>query len=212
MARIKRQRTMKMIRKAADLHRLQPGWYFGRGLSIDGEAIGYAIWFIKTAETEGVWKSNVFPRVEGGVRVDLIQDGHEIEISIDPDGTCSISHEYMGESLVTEDELTFTDTAALLRASAKRVCTSEHLAHTISTSKRTGLAPKPASRLPMVASLSSGKIVRWVGLGASQSIFEVSMPLSRRSPQFFGGSTTQMRHGMSIGTSKSAKGTRTLVM
>lgn len=201
------RRLAKMARKTAEFHQLRAGWYFGRGNKISSDAIGYAIFLLKLANAEGLWRCNVFPRVEGGVRIDFVQSGHEIEVSIDSDGVCSIAHDVGEDTIASDDELTFGQAAILLRTGAKKVCISEQFTPSTSTTKRVDSVQWPVSHPVMAAFLSSAKNVQLVSRDRSIRISEGITQKSRPTRQFFGESTPRISLQMSIGSSSRAQRT-----
>jgi hypothetical protein len=207
-----RRRLTRVIKKAAELHKIRAGWYFGSGEPISPEAIGRAIYLIKLAHENGLWRSNVFPRAEGGVRIDFIQQGHEVEVSIGADTLCSATHDIGNETIASADEVPFDDAAAFLKTSARTVCSSEHSTQTTSTTKKADSVQLPASHGGMAVfqlSVSNAHLINRAHFTAT------SAPITRssaRTRRFFGGSTLETSPRTLIGASSKAQGTLTSAM
>jgi hypothetical protein len=204
----RRERLNRIIKKAAEFHRIGPGWYFGRGERISAEAIGYAIFFVKLAFDSGLWRSNVFPRVDGGVRIDFIHAEHTIELSIESAGAISIEHTLGEDAAPSLDELTIGEAVLSLRAIARQACTSESSTPDTSTTKRIESLQKPAIRLLATdAYLSSANSVPTVSLGHLPIISAGSTPQLHQTRRFSGGSRPPINQQTLLGTSSPRRAT-----
>ena len=174
------------IKKTASFHFLMAGWYFERGNSISNNAIENAINFVKLAAINGLWQSNVFPREEGGVQVELYAGEHEVEIAIEPNGTSAITYDFEGDQKLEAEGLSFSQAMSTLRTVAKEICTFEQFTRSTSTSTNVDLVLLHASLQVTVASQFSSSNVAKAIRAQSASTSEYFTKISLQSHQFFG--------------------------
>ncbi|TAM17192.1 MAG: hypothetical protein EPN62_20045 [Candidimonas sp.] len=174
------------IKKAASFHFLMAGWYFERGSSISNDAIENSINFVKLAASNELWQSNVFPREEGGVQVELYAGEHEVEIAIEPNGISAITYDFEGDQRFEAEGLSFLEAMSTLRTIAKKICTSEQFTRNTLTSTNIDSVLSHASLQAMVASQSSSSNVAKSIQARSASISENFTKISPQSRQFFG--------------------------
>ena len=202
-------RLKKTIEKAAEFHLLSPGWYFGRGEAISVDAIESAINLVKLAAENGLWKSNVFPRVEGGVQVSLHEGEHEIEIAINPDTRCEIVYECDNELVIDSEEIFFYQALPKLREIA-RICTSEQSTPNILTRNVASSILSHANPQQMVVYLSSASNAQRENLDLSASIFGSSTKTNLQTQRFFGASAKTIYPLTQAASLRTAQGTLTL--
>lgn len=189
-SRRKADLLQRLIAKVAELHLLQPGWYFGRGQKIEARAISASTHLIRVAVSEGIYNVSVFPRVEGGVRLDLRRDSHDIEIDVETDGSFAFLHERAGEAVTSVDELSLASVVHLLRNTARRICTFELSIQSTTTTRKSVLVLSPASPRATVFPFSWSR-AEWTHPGPFVNTSEPSIQASPVTRPFFGGSMKQ---------------------
>lgn len=109
------------------------GWDLGRGEPIRLGAIRDAFELLTVAFSKGVWRSNVFASPSGSVLLTFTMNGHDIEISVEGDGTFDFRHELHGEEVYEGQELDRPAVEKALEESAKKICMSEQSTQTTTT-------------------------------------------------------------------------------
>lgn len=98
----KKEYLNKTLKRLDMISRYPEGWDLGRGEAINQQAVIFAREVLDEAYNLGIWRSNVFPHLDGTIMLTFTLNEHDVEIDITPENLSTLRYE-CNDILVSEE-------------------------------------------------------------------------------------------------------------